>query len=137
MSEAVIIFPHQLFKNNPALQAGKPVYLVEEWLFFRQYNFHQHKILLHRSSMKFYEDYLVTQNCAVHYIDSNDALHEVGALIAHLARQQMKRIAIVDVADNWLLKRIIRWMKWQVFLQVKKSFFKPIFTPGSVSNEMF
>ncbi|MEN9571643.1 MAG: hypothetical protein RL172_2874 [Bacteroidota bacterium] len=106
MSEAVIIFPHQLFKNNPALQAGKPVYLVEEWLFFRQYNFHQHKILLHRSSMKFYEDYLVTQNCAVHYIDSNDALHEVGVLIAHLARQQIKRIAIVDVADNWLLKRI-------------------------------
>ncbi len=40
MSEIALIFPHQLFEHHPALQKNRQVYLVEEWLFFRQYNFH-------------------------------------------------------------------------------------------------
>ena len=57
-NSVTIIFPHQLFQNHPALQNGRAVYLVEEWLFFRQYNFHRQKLILQRASMKFYEDWL-------------------------------------------------------------------------------
>ena len=60
MNTTGIIFPHQLFKKNPAVAKGRPIYLIEEFLFFRQYNFHKQKILLHRASMKFYENYLQT-----------------------------------------------------------------------------
>jgi deoxyribodipyrimidine photolyase-related protein len=33
MSQVSIIFPHQLFKEHPALQKGTKIFLVEEFLF--------------------------------------------------------------------------------------------------------
>ncbi|MEN9701399.1 MAG: hypothetical protein RIR55_714, partial [Bacteroidota bacterium] len=73
MSNSVaILFPHQLFKNNPVLQKGTDVYLVEEALFFNQYQFHQQKLVLHRASMKFYEQYLKKEGFKVHYIECHD-----------------------------------------------------------------
>ncbi|MFZ9718952.1 MAG: cryptochrome/photolyase family protein, partial [Chitinophagaceae bacterium] len=46
MSAATLIFPHQLFLPHPGVQKQNPIWLIEEWLFFRQYRFHQQKILL-------------------------------------------------------------------------------------------
>ncbi len=106
MNEAVLVFPHQLFKQHPATQINREVYLVEEWLYFRQYNFHQQKIILHRSGMKFYEAYLKDQNFPVHYIETTDERNEVGKLITFLAKQKIFHIHIVDVVDDWLTKRI-------------------------------
>ena len=65
-----IIFPHQLFENNKLLSKCDTIYMVEEFLFFKQYNFHKQKIILHRASMKFYESYLQSQKINVIYIDS-------------------------------------------------------------------
>lgn len=48
-----LLFPHQLFRQVDALQEVDEVYLIEEYLFFNQYAFHQQKLLLLRSSMKF------------------------------------------------------------------------------------
>jgi deoxyribodipyrimidine photolyase-related protein len=106
MSSVTLIFPHQLFKKHPAISKSNPVYLVEEWLFFKQYNFHQQKIMLHRSSMKFYEQYLADKKIKVTYIESNDEKSDVRKLIYYLAKQKIIEIHIADVADNWLLKRI-------------------------------
>jgi deoxyribodipyrimidine photolyase-related protein len=106
MNEIALIFPHQLFKYHPALQKNRPVYLVEEWLFFRQYNFHQQKIILHRSGMKFYEAYLKEQQFSVQYIGSADERNEIRKLIAFLSQQRITSIHIADVVDCWLTKRI-------------------------------
>ena len=106
MATATIIFPHQLFKNHPAVVTGQAIYLVEEWLFFKQYNFHQQKLVLHRASMKHYEDYLLIQHFKVEYIDCNNPLSDVRKLIAHLAQQKITEIHIAAVADYWLQKRI-------------------------------
>ncbi|MEO5570626.1 MAG: cryptochrome/photolyase family protein [Bacteroidia bacterium] len=106
MSEAVLIFPHQLFKQHPAMHKSRPVYLVEEWLFFRQYNFHQQKIILHRSGMKFFETYLKEQNYKVHYIETSDERNDVKKLIAFLSQQKITCIHIANVVDCWLMKRI-------------------------------
>ena len=108
MATATIIFPHQLFKNHPAVVTGQAIYLVEEWLFFKQYNFHQQKLVLHRASMKHYEDYLLIQHFKVEYIDCNNPLSDVRKLIAHLAQQKITEIHIAAVADYWLQKRIIK-----------------------------
>ena len=107
MSEVTLIFPHQLFEKHPALQKNRQVYLVEEWLFFRQYNFHQQKLILHRSGMKFYETWLNEQNYKVNYIDSTDERNDVTKLIAFLSQQKITHIHLADVADNWLIKSII------------------------------
>ncbi len=107
MSEVALIFPHQLFKQHPALQKNRQVYLVEEWLFFRQYNFHKQKIMLHRSGMKFYEEYLKEQGFSVQYIDSTDDRNDVTKLIEFLFQQKVTSIHIADAADCWLTKRIM------------------------------
>lgn len=106
MNEVTLIFPHQLLKQHPALQKNRQVYLVEEWLYFRQYNFHQQKILLHRSGMKFYEAYLNEQNYTVEYIDTTDERNDVRKLIAFLVQQKITRIHIADVVDDWLIQHI-------------------------------
>ncbi len=106
MSEATLIFPHQLFKEHPALKKNRQVYLLEEWLFFREYNFHKQKIILHRSGMKFYEKYLLEKKYAVEYIQTTDEKNEVTKLIAFLSQQKITSIHIADVVDYWLTKRI-------------------------------
>jgi deoxyribodipyrimidine photolyase-related protein len=106
MRSATLIFPHQLFKNHPALVQAQPVYLIEETLFFRQYNFHQQKLVLHRASMKFYAQWLQTRKYETNYIETTAAENDVRVLIALLATQGINCIHIADVVDNWLEKRI-------------------------------
>ncbi|MBP6687201.1 MAG: cryptochrome/photolyase family protein, partial [Lacibacter sp.] len=106
MSSVVLIFPHQLFKEHPALDASRAVYLAEEWLLYRQYNFHKQKLVLHRASMQFYAKWLKENNYEVNYIESTQAENDVRKLINSFAKQQINEIHIADVVDNWLLKRI-------------------------------
>ncbi len=103
---ASIIFPHQLFKDNPIVQKGRKVYLVEETLYFKQFHFHQQKIVLHRASMKFYEDYLIKKGMEVNYIEHQKKEADCSILIATLAKKGITSIYITDVVDNWLMKKI-------------------------------
>lgn len=105
-STAQLIFPHQLFKNTDYLDKDQPIFLVEEFLFFNQYKFHKQKIALHRASMKFYEDYLITKKFKVEYIESTSPLSDVQNLIKYLEKGKFEKIRITDVCDNWLEKRI-------------------------------
>ena len=50
-----IVFPNQLFEDSPLLENNYDIYLLEESLFFKQFNFHKQKIAFHRASMKYYE----------------------------------------------------------------------------------
>ena len=106
IKEVTILFPHQLFKNNTAVAADRPAYLVEETLFFNQYNFHKQKLVLHRASMKNYLQYLIQKGVSVNYIDATDALCDIRKLIKQLAVQKVQTIHITDVVDYWLMKRI-------------------------------
>lgn len=103
---AQLIFPHQLFKDADYLNRSQPVFLVEDFLFFKQYKFHQQKIALHRASMKFYEDYLTEAKFKVEYIESTSPLSDIRNLIKHLQKEKFDRILITDVCDHWLEKRI-------------------------------
>jgi len=103
---AQLIFPHQLLKDTDYLDKNQPIYLVEEFLFFKQYKFHKQKIAFHRASMKFYEKYLLEAGFKVHYVESNDELSDIQQLIKHLEKKKFTEILITDVCDNWLEKRI-------------------------------
>ncbi len=107
MANAVtVIFPHQLFQQHPALQLGMPVYLVEEWLFFRQYQFHKQKLVLHRASMKFYQGWLQQNGFTVTYIETHTPLNDCRQLVAALAKQHIAHIHLAEPADDWLLARM-------------------------------
>jgi len=105
-AEVSIIFPNQLFKEHPAIKSNRPVYLLEEWHFFNQYNFHKEKLVLHRASMKFYEAFLKEQGHIVYYIESIEIQNRCELLIKQLHTNNVTHIHIVDTVDNWLLRKI-------------------------------
>lgn len=106
MSKVAIVFPHQLFKDISPYSQLNAVYLVEESLFFNQYNFHQQKIAYHRATMKFYEDYLKHKGITVHYIESIQPLSDIKQLLRHLSATGVTHVTYTDTTDNWLEKRI-------------------------------
>jgi deoxyribodipyrimidine photolyase-related protein len=106
MHAITIIFPHQLFKANPAICNSQTIYLVEENLFFRQYNFHKQKLVLHRASMKRYQDWLEQKKYTVNYIETKDPRSDIRQLIPLLAKRGITQIHYAATTDNWLEQRI-------------------------------
>jgi deoxyribodipyrimidine photolyase-related protein len=106
MKTVAIIFPHQLFEKSILLQNNIEIYLVEEYLFFNQYKFHQQKIVFHRASMKFYESYLKSNNIKVHYIDAQQDISDIRKLIVHLHHKKISTIEYIDTTDYLLEKRL-------------------------------
>jgi len=134
--EAILLFPHQLFKDSPILKVEADIYLVEEFLFFKHYKFHKQKIAFHRATMKAYEAYLKTKGKAVNYVDATSKLCDVRALIPKLITEGLEKLHIIDPTDNWLQKHMvsvaktidIEWYNNPLFINSKdelKSFFKP------------
>lgn len=106
MKQLNLIFPHQLFENNPLLKNGCPVYLIEEFLFFKQYPFHQQKIAFHRATMKFYSKFLAESKIDVTYIEAEEAISDIRKLIPALAEKGIETIHYIDPVDCWLEKRL-------------------------------
>lgn len=106
MKAATLIFPHQLFTEHPAVESDRPAFLIEEALFFNQYNFHKQKLILHRATMKMYAQLLSSKNIIVHYIEAKDDLSDVKNLLKKLSQDGFQEVHYADVADNWLEKRI-------------------------------
>ena len=111
MNKTGIVFPHQLFEQSPIVSGCTLVYLVEEWLFFKQYNFHKQKIAFHRASMKFYESYLQSKNIKVIYVDSQSKLSDVRKLLPYLKTSGVNTFAYIDTTDYWLEQRITKTSK--------------------------
>ena len=87
MNQINLVLPHQLFKNSPLFNNNSPFYLVEEYLFFKQYPYHKQKIAFHRSSMKKYADFLVEEmNIDVFYIESIDSISDIRLLLSKLKK---------------------------------------------------
>ncbi len=106
-----LIFPHQLFRDISLLKQVKEVYLIEEYLFFNQYKFHKQKLVLHRASMKYYENYLLENGIKVNYIDATKKQCDIRILINELKHKSIDSIQFYDVCDNWLEKRILETCK--------------------------
>lgn len=106
MKAVTLILPHQLFLVHPSVIKSRTVYLVEEFLFFRQFIFHQQKLIFHRASMKYYENYLAEKNILVEYVECTAPAADVRILIPELAKGGITEIHYTDTTDNWLEKRI-------------------------------
>ena len=135
MSCINIIFPNQLFEKSFSISNGCKTYLIEEHLFFKQYNFHKQKIFFHRSSMKSYEDFLIKKGVEVIYVDS---YNENSDIRNFLSNTEISKINIYHPEDNWLEKRIketcqinkieIKIYENPLFLTSRDSLF-PFFNP--------
>jgi deoxyribodipyrimidine photolyase-related protein len=113
-----IVFPHQLFEESVLMNEAEMIYLVEEYLFFREFNFHRQKLIFHRASMKYYEVYLQKKHKKVVYIDANNPLSDIRLLLPYLKEQGFHSITYIDTTDNWLQKRIQQTaLKCQIHLK--------------------
>jgi deoxyribodipyrimidine photolyase-related protein len=107
MKQIHLIFPHQLFENSPLFKINAPIYLVEEYLFFRHYPFHKQKIAFHRATMKRYADFMIEdKHMEVHYIAATDKISDIRELLPELKKQGISHINYIDPTDTWLSKRI-------------------------------
>lgn len=107
MKAVNLIFPHQLFLHNSILENSNDIYLIEEYLFFKQYQFHKQKIAFHRASMKAYEQYLQTKNKTVHYINSDNQLADIRKFGKVIKDQNVSTIHFIDPTDDWLEQRLL------------------------------
>ncbi len=107
-----LIFPHQLFADISLWQ--EECYLIEEDLYFTQFPFHKQKLVLHRASMKAYEQTLVKAGKNVTYIESTHKDSDCRELIASFIsskgdpdnKEAIDKIYIIDVVDDWLRMHI-------------------------------
>ena len=102
---AAIVYPHQLWKNNAAVAAAQSVVLVEDPLFFTQYQFHSQKLLLHRASMTEYAETCKGLGKQVQRIESKSITDssEIGTI---LKSKKIKRAIVVEPTDYWLKRRV-------------------------------
>lgn len=105
-SAATIVFPHQLFDPHPALQRDRPVYLVEDSLFFgndehQPITFHKHKLVLHRASMCAYAARLEKKGYRVIHVACGKTMDE------YLPRA-IDTLWLADPVDYLLERRLRR-----------------------------
>lgn len=127
--EALLIYPHQLYKNHSGLQKDRKIFLVEEPLFFTEHAVHTQKLMLHRLSMKVYKKKLKEDGYNVTYlaIEDLDASEDVFDI---LKKEKVNQVYVADVTDQWLEKRIIKgsentqinitWLPSQLFILEKE-----------------
>ncbi len=122
MNQASLIFSNQLFSNSPVLSKEREVFLVEEKRYFCDFKFHKNKLVLHRSSMKYYENFLLKQGFKVNYITFTDDYFEI------LRKKNISTLHIIDVVDLELENKLkssdfkIIWYNSPAFLTSKESF---------------
>jgi deoxyribodipyrimidine photolyase-related protein len=103
--KAFLIYPHQLFEDIQYLKNSDLVYLIEEPLYFSGFRFHKQKLILHRASMKSYQDYLIGQDIAVEYIEYHK-LESTDTIVSILQKNHVDTVSLYDVTDNWLSRRL-------------------------------
>jgi len=107
-TEVTLVFPHQLFDPNPILSPDRPVWLVEDGLFFggdphQPIKFHRHKLVLHRAGMKAYAARLIKQGFQVNYVE-----HQPGKTIEEILPSSLTHIWLNDPVDYLLERRLRR-----------------------------
>ena len=70
-------------------------FIIEHDIFFKQFNFHKQKLLLHRSSMMFYFDYLKSKKYHIEYIENSNKLSDLDGLNPPLVRKDCRHVYYV------------------------------------------
>ncbi|MEQ8477066.1 cryptochrome/photolyase family protein [Fulvivirga sp.] len=100
-----LVYPHQLFEKNRLFDKTDEFILVEDELYFKQYNFHKNKLILHRASMKYYASLLVELGKSVNYIECSPGNTTKSAI--EKAKSKGATEIIIISPDDYLLKRRI------------------------------
>lgn len=105
MSQAYLIYPHQLFEPFLSLTERSTIVLIEEPLFFTQFAFHKMKLIFHRASMKAFSDQLMKKGHQVIYVESKE-IPATKDIVPLLKKHKIDKVHLIDLVDDWLEKRL-------------------------------
>src|SRR5690606_1890825 len=119
MKKGFLVFPHQLFEENLNHNIDYHFFLIEDYLYFEQYNFHKQKLILHRASMKYYENLLKENGFSVSYIPFTQA-KSMDDVFSAIAKEGITEIHYYDVTDDWLQQKISKAaVDYKIVLKVR------------------
>ena len=99
MESVALIFPHQLFPNNPCLRRDRIIYLMEDQWFFRdpvnRIKFHRQKLVLHRASLQAYREFLEIRGFIVRYLEFTQEMG-MGYLFELLKKDGVREIVTMN-----------------------------------------
>ncbi len=105
MSDATVVYPHQLFSDHPAITSGRRIYLVEEPLLLTHNPIHRQKLMFHKLSLDAYERSL--RNGGHEVTRLSIAEHPSSAAVfARLTDDGVGRMHIADTTDDYLEQAI-------------------------------
>ncbi len=108
MKIAALVFPHQLYLDQAAVEAADSVIIVEDPLFFGDSKyplaFHKQKLLLHRVTMRKYTASLKNSVASVKYIEHTDA--DLKRVFLELRKRKTEKVCCIDPTDDWLGRRL-------------------------------
>ncbi|UIJ35369.1 cryptochrome/photolyase family protein [Allobranchiibius sp. GilTou73] len=99
-----LVYPHQLFRAQLDVPSGTRHVLVEDDLFFRQYRFHAHKLVLHRASMARFADLLRSEGFDPIVVESSADTASADSLTKVLRTLHLGEVTVYDVVDDWLFR---------------------------------
>ncbi len=106
--EAALIFPHQLFIDQPSLKKGRLIVLVEDPLFYGDFRYplpiHKQKLLLQRAAMTAYSERLAALGMKFRLVTYQKG-KDVTALCLHDLAEEGKRTLFVTDPVDWALSR--------------------------------
>jgi len=100
-----LVLPHQLFEQQwDGTDQDTVFVLIEHDLYFRQYRFHSHKLVLHRASMAGFGRRLRALGHDVVVLYSDPARISRVQLADLIRQRRPRRVTWFDVVDDWLEK---------------------------------
>lgn len=111
MTTLALVFPHQLFANNPVLRAEpQKVLLIEHSLFFgdHQYpmRFHKQKLAFHRATMASYASMLKKKKVNVEILRYEGGACVLSTVCQQAVEQGHTQIVVAELNDFTLHKRL-------------------------------
>lgn len=94
-----LVYPHQLFESLLSLPQSTVLVFIEDPLYFTQYAFHKHKLILHRASMRYMASRCEAKGFQVQYVE-HVSLHKSADIFHQLPNP--KQISLYDPVDDWL-----------------------------------
>jgi deoxyribodipyrimidine photolyase-related protein len=100
-----IILPNQLFEKK-YLDKKYNYIIYEHPHYFKSYNYNKKKLILHRASMKYYYDYLKTNNFNVKYVNYDEKLNINNyTLFDPIDKIKLSSKCIILESPNFLLNK--------------------------------
>lgn len=108
--EVSLIFPNNILEFNPCITTNRKVFIIEDLLYFTSLKFHKQKLVLHRATMRFYQEYLTKYGYDVEYIEFNShkGLEDIFKM---LSKSGVKKIHHVETVDYRLELQILKLCK--------------------------